>query len=225
MKDYRYFKLPQEDDFHYYKVCGGEEKYTEGYQEVVNFLGDKPVIMVQHNVRGQLTGTWCTYEVGIPITEEEYQAAYTRATSGDFTRWDGGSFLTENRIVDRLDFMLTHLREVIKEFRKKRGYTQGDVAERLGIGQVAYSHLENGKNKLGQEHLYALSNILDTNLYEVLFRGYEDGDYDGMGESDVSTNDSDIVNQALILQVKEYQKLIKEKDDLISLLKERANPF
>jgi hypothetical protein len=83
-----YFKRPQRDGiYHYYKVYGGPGKTRDGYQEVINFLNEKPMLFIEHNYTADngLTGTWCTYEVGEPITEDEYQQAYERATGGDFT--------------------------------------------------------------------------------------------------------------------------------------------
>ena len=78
-----WFKRHQENGiYHYYEVYGGPGKTKDGYQVMINFLNDAPIILVEHNyVRDSsgLTGTWCTYEVGIPITEEEYFQAYQRA--------------------------------------------------------------------------------------------------------------------------------------------------
>lgn len=89
-----YFKRPQgPGNFHYYKVFGGPGKTAHGYQEVVNFLGPEPMIAVEHNhpydpknpdEPFSLTGTWCTYEVGIPISKQEYREAYQRATAMEF---------------------------------------------------------------------------------------------------------------------------------------------
>ena len=98
-----YFKRKQRGNiYHYYQVFGGGKQihFTErrrllarlgenwmqqvdcGYQVVVNFLNAFPIIEVQHNyVNDALVGTWCTYEVGEAITEEEYNAAYERAIS------------------------------------------------------------------------------------------------------------------------------------------------
>jgi hypothetical protein len=78
-----WFKRPQENGiYHYYEVHGGAGKTKEGYQVVINFLNDVPIIQVEHNDSSGLTsliGTWCTYEVGIPISEEEYRKAYEQA--------------------------------------------------------------------------------------------------------------------------------------------------
>lgn len=79
--------------YNYYKVFGGPGKTYNGYQEVVVFLNDKPIISVEHNdpfdplntnKPFELIGTWDTYEVGIPISKAEYELAYKKATEQDF---------------------------------------------------------------------------------------------------------------------------------------------
>ncbi|WP_169315772.1 hypothetical protein [Haliscomenobacter hydrossis] len=41
------------------------------------FLSDPPAIEVEHN--DGLTVNWCLYEIGEPITEEEYRQAFEKA--------------------------------------------------------------------------------------------------------------------------------------------------
>jgi hypothetical protein len=73
-----WFKRQQgEGEYHYYEVTGGPGK--DGYQQVINFLNEAPIISIEYNESGSLTGTWCTYEVGESITEDEYRKAYHRA--------------------------------------------------------------------------------------------------------------------------------------------------
>ncbi|WP_373512585.1 hypothetical protein [Persicitalea sp.] len=89
-----FFKRHQEDGiFHHYKVLGGDGKTRHGYQEVINFLDREPIISIEHNhpydpvnprKPFNLTGTWCTYEVGVPISEQEYQQAYQKAVANEF---------------------------------------------------------------------------------------------------------------------------------------------
>src|SRR4051794_10851014 len=82
-----YFKRRQRGDiYHYYEVHGGPGKTKNGYQVVINFLNDFPIISVEHNYQSDpsgLTGTWCQFEVGIPITKEEYEAAFRIAINND----------------------------------------------------------------------------------------------------------------------------------------------
>ncbi|GHB86672.1 hypothetical protein [Persicitalea jodogahamensis] len=89
-----FFKRHQGGEiFHYYKVFGGDGKTRDVYQEVINFLNDQPIVSIEHNhpydpanpwKPFNLTGTWCTYEVGIPISEQEYQQEYQKAVANDF---------------------------------------------------------------------------------------------------------------------------------------------
>lgn len=89
-----FFKRHQEcGTFHYYKVFGGDGKTKDGYKEVINFLSNQPIISLDHNYPFDpsdperifnLTGTWCTYEVGMPISEQEYQQAYQEAVANEF---------------------------------------------------------------------------------------------------------------------------------------------
>jgi hypothetical protein len=79
-KTVHYFKRKQRGKiFHYYEVIGGSGKTKNGYQTVINFLNKFPIISVEHNDIKDLTGTWCQFEVGIPITEAEYKEAFEKA--------------------------------------------------------------------------------------------------------------------------------------------------
>lgn len=90
-----YFKLHQRDGiYHFYKVFGGRGKTKNGYQEVINFLNDIPIISVRYNMLydpkhpdkpWEPLGTWDTYEVGIQITKDEYDLAFKKATEDNFT--------------------------------------------------------------------------------------------------------------------------------------------
>lgn len=90
-----YFKRHQRGSiYHYFKVYGGNGKTKDGYQEVINFLNDIPIISIEHNQPYDpsnpdrpfnLTGTWCNYEVGTPILKEEYDLAFELAVSGQFS--------------------------------------------------------------------------------------------------------------------------------------------
>lgn len=80
-----YFERLQEKNTNmYFKVAGGPGRTANGYQEIISFLNEDPIISVEHNNISLLVGTWCTYEVGKPITKEEYEKAYKIATEGEF---------------------------------------------------------------------------------------------------------------------------------------------
>ena len=50
----------------------------------------------------------------------------------------------------------------IRNLRNTKEYSQGYVGDRLGIGQVAYHKLENGKTKIKLEMLLKLATILEV---------------------------------------------------------------
>lgn len=83
-----YFKRLQHYGlYHYYKVYGGRGKTKDGYQEVINFLNENPIIYVEKNYESDpsgIEGTWSTFETGEPITKEVWEEAYQIATEGDF---------------------------------------------------------------------------------------------------------------------------------------------
>jgi hypothetical protein len=84
--DVQYFRRPQRNGIqHYYQVYGGPGKTEHGYQIVVNFLNDHPIIAIEQNCidgRFSVTGTWDTFETGERITKEEFMVAFRKA-SGD----------------------------------------------------------------------------------------------------------------------------------------------
>ena len=83
IKIVHFFKRHQRDGvYHYFEVHGGPGKTKNGYKKVINFLNPYPIIHVEHNYVNDpsgLTGTWCEFEVGIPISKEEYNKAFEKA--------------------------------------------------------------------------------------------------------------------------------------------------
>jgi transcriptional regulator with XRE-family HTH domain len=100
---------------------------------------------------------------------------------------------------------------LIKRIRELKGYSQEFLADQINISQSAYSDLENNKTKIDLVRLQKIANILDTNILEF------------MGNN-LTLQSKQIENNALILdlieQLKEqYEKRLKEKDNVIELLK------
>lgn len=50
----------------------------------------------------------------------------------------------------------------LAELRKKRGLTQQQIAEQIGIKQNSYSDWETGKNEPNLKNVVKLANILDV---------------------------------------------------------------
>ncbi len=61
-------------------------------------------------------------------------------------------------------------RERLLEQRKLYGYTQRDMAERLGISQPSYVRYENGTSEPTQENLVKIADIFDVSTDYLLGR-------------------------------------------------------
>ena len=61
-------------------------------------------------------------------------------------------------------------RERLLEQRKLYGYTQRDMAERLGISQPSYVRYENGTSEPTQENLLKIADIFDVSTDYLLGR-------------------------------------------------------
>ena len=64
--------------------------------------------------------------------------------------------------------MSLKLYRTIREIRKLKGFTQTDVAKRIGINQKAYSKMELGKTQLNWEKLNTIAEILSVNVFELI---------------------------------------------------------
>ena len=60
--------------------------------------------------------------------------------------------------------------ERLKEQRKLYGYTQRDMAERLGVSQPSYIRYEKGGAEPSQENLVKLADIFDVSIDYLLGR-------------------------------------------------------
>ncbi len=95
----------------------------------------------------------------------------------------------------------------LKSIRKEKNYTQGFVAEKLGISLRAYSKIESGETQMTIERLNEIITILEINPNQILKFDPEE--------------------EALVIQERENEQmpadsisLIKHYEETISLLKE-----
>ncbi len=63
--------------------------------------------------------------------------------------------------------ILTELRQA----RDAKGYSQEEVADRIGVSQSTYFRLENRKGKMEMECLQQIAAVLDMDLVKLLGRG------------------------------------------------------
>jgi len=63
---------------------------------------------------------------------------------------------------------MENILENIKRIRKRKGYSNENMAHELDISQVAYSKLEKNDTKLSAERLYKIAEILETKVGDIL---------------------------------------------------------
>ncbi|WP_294299762.1 helix-turn-helix transcriptional regulator [uncultured Chryseobacterium sp.] len=114
--------------------------------------------------------------------------------------------------------------EKIAQQRSKKGYTFENMAHELDITPAAYRKIETGETKLSVERLMKISEILEEDLSTFLDMNSKNTIHslsnEGSGNGYVETINNDYKD--IIKDIKEaYDKLIRSKDEQISLLKEQ----
>lgn len=64
--------------------------------------------------------------------------------------------------------MISRLGIIIKNYRKEKGYTQFEMAEKIGVSEFYISALETGSRKPGRETLIKLSNEMNMPIEKLL---------------------------------------------------------
>ena len=64
--------------------------------------------------------------------------------------------------------MTSKLGKIIKKYRKEKGYTQFQMAEKIGVSEFYISALETGTRKPGRETLIKLSNEMNLPIENLL---------------------------------------------------------
>ena len=64
--------------------------------------------------------------------------------------------------------MTSQIGKIIKKYRKDNGYTQFQLAEKLGVSEFYISALETGSRKPGRETLIKLSNEMNIPIEMLL---------------------------------------------------------
>lgn len=64
--------------------------------------------------------------------------------------------------------MVSRVGMVIKKYRKEKGYTQFQMAEKIGVSEFYISALETGSRKPGRETLIKLSNEMSMPIEALL---------------------------------------------------------
>lgn len=95
----------------------------------------------------------------------------------------------------------------LKSIRKEKNYTQGFVAEKLGISLRAYTKIENGETQLTIDRLGEIIEILHINPNEIF-------------NSDICNNESNTEKAENLPVANDSISLIQHYEETISILKE-----
>ncbi len=63
------------------------------------------------------------------------------------------------------------IHEKIKYFRRSKGFTQEQVAEKLNITPVAYSNIERGESSISMKRLEEIANAIEVDILDLLSLG------------------------------------------------------
>jgi len=105
--------------------------------------------------------------------------------------------------------------ERLKTLRKEAGFTQVDVAEKLGISQPAYASWERGVKKPTQDNLVKIAQVLNVSVDYLV------------GNSEEKTDDLDNIELLFRMNSRDLTDEEKEifKKELIEFMEERKKAF
>jgi len=108
----------------------------------------------------------------------------------------------------------------IKKFRELRNFTQGYVAERLGISQSNYARIENEDISLSEDRLLKIADILGTDKESIL--GFDERYIFNFNNTQHSTNNGIVHQYQISPEIKQlYEDKIKLLEERIKELESR----
>jgi transcriptional regulator with XRE-family HTH domain len=116
------------------------------------------------------------------------------------------------------------IKQNIHNFRKKRKYTQGDVANMLGISVTAYRELERGETSIVNPNIVRMADLMNTTTEELVL-GYLPAESEDNRLEEVQIQFGNKVEN-LENKVRNLEKLVSSleetvasKNEIISMLK------
>lgn len=89
----------------------------------------------------------------------------------------------------------------IQKNRKAKGYTQQELADKLGITLKSVSYFECGLTYPSQENIFKLAEILDMSLDEYIFSCTRFNDMVDMGEINAMLNELSADDQEMVINI------------------------
>ena len=111
--------------------------------------------------------------------------------------------------------------EKVKFMRQLKGYSQEDIAEKLGMSVKGYSDIERGKTNLQMNRLEEIAQILGVDTLELLSFGEKNVFCQNI--QTVKKNDQNNFLGDSQAQIEKFQLIIEQKDKEISLLNTQIN--
>jgi transcriptional regulator with XRE-family HTH domain len=107
----------------------------------------------------------------------------------------------------------------LKELRKQKGLSQEEVSEVLNISQSAYARIEKGESSSWAAHLDKIAEFYGVTPEELIKENrviINNNQQGGVGYAET-------INQLSEKLIEQYELRLKEKDELIALLKKNPN--
>mgnify|MGYP003608754564 FL=1 len=104
----------------------------------------------------------------------------------------------------------------LRTLRAERGFTQEKMADLLSIPQASYSNLENNKGKIDLKTIQKIAEIYKIDVIDLL---KEEG-FSFHQKNKKGDNNGLVINQLSDKLIAQYEIRLKEKDVVISDLKE-----
>ncbi|MEN9847633.1 MAG: hypothetical protein RL368_373 [Pseudomonadota bacterium] len=106
--------------------------------------------------------------------------------------------------------------------RQLKGYSQEDIAEKLGMSVKGYSDIERGKTNLQMNRLEEIAQILGIETLELLSFGEKNVFCQNVKTVKSDHNQNNFSSDSQV-QIEKYQLIIEQKDKEISLLNTQIN--
>jgi transcriptional regulator with XRE-family HTH domain len=120
------------------------------------------------------------------------------------------------------------IKEKLKTVRKKKGFTQEEIARHIAVDTLNYSRKENGEVKITPKEWEKIANFLNCDVEEIYEENEPNVSYNNLRKSPVNNsgtiryfNVPDFVLEHLELIKKENKRLEEENKKLKERLKDK----
>lgn len=119
------------------------------------------------------------------------------------------------------------IKKNIRKIRKSKGFTQEELADRLGISLTAYRDLEKGPTSIMNSNIGKIAEITGTSTEEVVL-GYKPSQSEGKLE-DMESEYTTLIESLntrindILKYVDSLNEIIESKNEIITMLKKNID--